>query len=133
MGELCPLQLYRHGNEYSHSFVTGSIVRVKCIDFMTYEAVEFNLGPKVRRDSLCFTVTTLTKAQLNMVVGPNGSGKSSIVCAIAIGLGFSPKVHSPSHLLNGIARLSKHRSSKEQATSPSSSAEVRHRAPLKSN
>jgi hypothetical protein len=32
------------------------------------------------------------RAQLNMIIGPNGTGKSSIVCAIAIGLAFSPKV-----------------------------------------
>lgn len=29
---------------------------------------------------------------LNIILGPNGSGKSSIVCAICLGLGWSPKV-----------------------------------------
>jgi chromosome segregation ATPase len=42
---------------------------------MTYDHVEFRPGPS-----------------LNMVLGPNGSGKSSIAAAIAIGLGFRPKV-----------------------------------------
>lgn len=29
---------------------------------------------------------------MNLVIGPNGSGKSTIVCAICLGLGFSPSV-----------------------------------------
>ncbi|XP_065060120.1 structural maintenance of chromosomes protein 5-like [Rhopilema esculentum] len=52
--------------EYCH----GSIVRVKLINFLTYDDVEFTPGPN-----------------LNVVVGPNGTGKSSIVCALCIGLG----------------------------------------------
>ena len=28
---------------------------------------------------------------LNLLIGPNGTGKSSIVCAICLGLGGSPK------------------------------------------
>jgi len=44
-------------------------------NFMTYDIAEFRPGP-----------------HLNMVLGPNGTGKSSIAAAIAIGLGFHPKV-----------------------------------------
>jgi len=54
---------------------TGMIKRVRMHQFMTYRDVEFQPGPR-----------------LNLVVGPNGSGKSSIVCAIAIGLGASPRI-----------------------------------------
>ncbi|WOO77751.1 Structural maintenance of chromosome0s protein 5 [Vanrija pseudolonga] len=55
-------------------FVPGAIVRIKIRNFMTYDFVEFNPGPK-----------------LNMILGPNGTGKSSIAAAIVIGLGFPPK------------------------------------------
>lgn len=44
-------------------------------NFMTYDLVEFRPGP-----------------HLNMILGPNGTGKSTIAAAIAIGLGFPPKV-----------------------------------------
>ncbi len=53
----------------------GAIVRVKLENFVTYTAVEFFPGPS-----------------LNMVIGPNGTGKSTLVCAICIGLGWSPNV-----------------------------------------
>lgn len=53
----------------------GRIVRVKLLRFVTYNAVEFRPGPN-----------------LNMIIGPNGTGKSSIVCAIALGLGWKPSV-----------------------------------------
>lgn len=56
-------------------YVAGSVVRIKCINFMTYDHVEFRPGP-----------------HLNMILGPNGTGKSSIAAAIAIGLAFPPKV-----------------------------------------
>lgn len=42
---------------------------------MTYDFVECTPGP-----------------HLNMVIGPNGTGKSTIVSAIALGLGYTPKV-----------------------------------------
>ena len=29
---------------------------------------------------------------MNLIIGPNGSGKSTVVCAIALGLGFAPNV-----------------------------------------
>ncbi|EAL21538.1 hypothetical protein CNBD0060 [Cryptococcus deneoformans B-3501A] len=56
-------------------YVAGSVVRIKCTNFMTYDNVEFRPGP-----------------HLNMILGPNGTGKSSIAAAIAIGLAFPPKV-----------------------------------------
>ncbi|TDZ20988.1 Structural maintenance of chromosomes protein 5 [Colletotrichum orbiculare MAFF 240422] len=55
-------------------FQPGAIRRVKVKNFVTYEMAEFFPGPN-----------------LNMVIGPNGTGKSSLVCAICLGLGFSPK------------------------------------------
>jgi hypothetical protein len=57
------------------SYVPGSILRIKLHNFLTYHNVEFSPGP-----------------HLNLVIGPNGTGKSSIVCGIALGLGFPPKV-----------------------------------------
>ncbi|KAM0521179.1 hypothetical protein ACHAPE_002653 [Trichoderma viride] len=56
------------------SFQPGAIVRVGVQNFVTYEKAEFLPGPN-----------------LNMVIGPNGTGKSSLVCAICLGLGYSPK------------------------------------------
>jgi chromosome segregation ATPase len=56
-------------------FQTGSIVRVKLKDFVTYSSAEFFPGPN-----------------LNMIIGPNGTGKSSLVCAICLGLGWEPSV-----------------------------------------
>lgn len=55
-------------------FQPGAIVRVTVQNFVTYEKAEFFPGP-----------------HLNMVIGPNGTGKSSLVCAICLGLGYSPK------------------------------------------
>lgn len=56
-------------------FHPGTIRRVKLQNFVTYTDAEFFPGPS-----------------LNMVLGPNGTGKSSLVCAICIGLGYSPKL-----------------------------------------
>jgi hypothetical protein len=56
-------------------FQAGAIVRVSCRNFITYNEITMHPGPS-----------------LNMVIGPNGTGKSSIVSAICIGLGFSPKL-----------------------------------------
>lgn len=56
-------------------YAPGEIVRVKLENFVTYDKVEFAPGP-----------------HLNMIVGPNGTGKSTIVCAIALGLGYKPSV-----------------------------------------
>lgn len=57
-----------------NTFHPGAIVRVTVENFVTYEKAEFFPGP-----------------YLNMVIGPNGTGKSSLVCAICLGLGYSPK------------------------------------------
>ena len=56
-------------------FQPGTIRRVKLKNFVTYTEAEFFPGPS-----------------LNMVLGPNGTGKSSLVCAICLGLGYSPKL-----------------------------------------
>ncbi|RFN51107.1 hypothetical protein FIE12Z_4670 [Fusarium flagelliforme] len=62
------------GHDKNNAFQPGAIVRVTVENFVTYEKAEFLPGP-----------------HLNMVVGPNGTGKSSLVCAICLGLGYSPK------------------------------------------
>ncbi|KAG0277810.1 Structural maintenance of chromosomes protein 5 [Linnemannia exigua] len=54
--------------EYQH----GSILRVSMRSFVTYESCTFSPGPN-----------------LNMIIGPNGTGKSTIVCALALGLGWN--------------------------------------------
>ncbi|KAF2689337.1 P-loop containing nucleoside triphosphate hydrolase protein [Lentithecium fluviatile CBS 122367] len=66
----------RHnGDEYAkEAHQPGSLVRVKLTNFVTYTAAEFQLGPS-----------------LNMIIGPNGTGKSTLVCAICLGLGWSPQ------------------------------------------
>jgi chromosome segregation ATPase len=56
-------------------FQPGTLVRVKLKNFVTYTAAEFHLGPS-----------------LNMIIGPNGTGKSTLVCAICLGLGWSPEL-----------------------------------------
>ncbi|GKU00065.1 structural maintenance of chromosomes 5 smc5 [Fusarium langsethiae] len=61
-------------HDMNNGFQPGAIVRVAVENFVTYEKAEFLPGP-----------------HLNMVVGPNGTGKSSLVCAICLGLGYSPK------------------------------------------
>ncbi|GJJ69205.1 structural maintenance of chromosomes protein 5 [Entomortierella parvispora] len=55
-------------SEYQH----GSIMRVSMKSFVTYESCSFTPGPN-----------------LNMIIGPNGTGKSTIVCALALGLGWN--------------------------------------------
>ncbi|GAA5824176.1 hypothetical protein JCM3770_001191 [Rhodotorula araucariae] len=65
----------QHLVRHEDGYVTGSIVRIACNSFLTYDSVEFRPGPA-----------------LNMIIGPNGTGKSTIACAIAIGLGFPAKV-----------------------------------------
>lgn len=56
-------------------FHNGSIYRITLRDFVTYSSATIHPGPR-----------------LNVIMGPNGSGKSSLVSAIALGLGSSPKV-----------------------------------------
>lgn len=56
-------------------YLPGSIVRICCQNFLTYDFVQFAPGPR-----------------MNMILGPNGTGKSTIACAICIGLGFPTSV-----------------------------------------
>ncbi len=58
------------GQAEKYPFHTGSILKVRLHNFLTYADAEVTPG-----------------SRLNMVVGPNGSGKSTILCAIALGLG----------------------------------------------
>lgn len=67
-----PMQVLKADTD---GYVPGSIVRIELSEFLTYSAVTFSPGPR-----------------LNLVIGPNGTGKSSIVCGIALGLGFPPKI-----------------------------------------
>ncbi|KAI9239774.1 MAG: hypothetical protein BYD32DRAFT_410198 [Podila humilis] len=55
-------------SEYQH----GAIMKVSMKSFVTYEFCSFTPGPN-----------------LNMIIGPNGTGKSTIVCALALGLGWN--------------------------------------------
>ncbi|KAH3767968.1 structural maintenance of chromosome protein [Pelomyxa schiedti] len=55
------------------AYRVGAIVRIRMVNFVTYDDCEMHPGPG-----------------LNVVIGPNGSGKSSIVCALALGLGGAP-------------------------------------------
>ncbi|KAI1294565.1 Structural maintenance of chromosomes protein 5 [Mortierella claussenii] len=47
-------------------------MKVSMKSFVTYESCSFTPGPN-----------------LNMIIGPNGTGKSTIVCALALGLGWN--------------------------------------------
>ncbi|THH15953.1 hypothetical protein EW146_g4614 [Bondarzewia mesenterica] len=69
-------------------YVTGSIVRVKLENFVTYDHVEFCPGP-----------------HLNMIIGPNGTGKSSIACAIALGLNWPPSILGRASELNSFVKM----------------------------
>lgn len=61
--------------ELAAQFQAGQIVRVYMKNFVTYTEAVVYPGPT-----------------LNMVIGPNGTGKSTLVCAICLGLGFSPSL-----------------------------------------
>lgn len=56
-------------------FLSGAIRCIALSNFLTYDSVEFRVGP-----------------YLNLICGPNGTGKSSIACAIALGLGGHPSL-----------------------------------------
>ena len=56
----------------------GTIVQIEVWNFVTYEHA-----------------CVYPNSRLNLVIGPNGSGKSSIVCAMCLGLGGSPRVLPP--------------------------------------
>jgi chromosome segregation ATPase len=62
-------------NDEPSTYHDGSIVSIVLENFVTYSYATIRPGPN-----------------LNVVIGPNGSGKSSIVSAIALGLGESPKI-----------------------------------------
>ncbi|KAF2258257.1 structural maintenance of chromosomes protein-like protein 5 [Lojkania enalia] len=69
-----PLNGYDDADDYSQdAHQPGSLVRIHLKNFVTYTEAEFSLGPS-----------------LNMIIGPNGTGKSTLVCAICLGLGWSP-------------------------------------------
>ena len=80
----------------------GSILRMKLHNFLTYQDVEMQPGPRYVCGSIarctCHALfsapLTLLVFQhsLNVVVGPNGTGKSSILCAFCLGLGGEPKL-----------------------------------------
>ncbi|KAG0349469.1 Structural maintenance of chromosomes protein 5 [Podila humilis] len=55
-----------------YGYQNGSIMKVTMKSFVTYEYCSFTPGPN-----------------LNMIIGPNGTGKSTIVCALALGLGWN--------------------------------------------
>jgi len=59
--------------KHNEEGMDGRIVRLKLINFLTYDDCEFEPGQ-----------------HLNVILGPNGTGKSSIVCAICLGLGGKP-------------------------------------------
>lgn len=53
----------------------GQIVRIKCVNVLTYDEVE---------------ITPCEK--LNLIIGANGSGKSTLISAIILGLGGNPAI-----------------------------------------
>ncbi|KAL2314493.1 hypothetical protein POMI540_1912 [Schizosaccharomyces pombe] len=65
----------RKSNPLYSDYALGSIVRIKLVNFVTYDYCELFPGP-----------------YLNLIIGPNGTGKSTIVSAICIGLGWPPKL-----------------------------------------
>jgi len=79
------LEDIEQGNPKKQKHASGAIVRVKMLNFVTYTNVEFRPGPS-----------------LNMVIGPNGTGKSTLVCAVCLGLGWSPIVSIFSKPLAGL-------------------------------
>ncbi|RIA89012.1 P-loop containing nucleoside triphosphate hydrolase protein [Glomus cerebriforme] len=74
----------------------GSIVRVSLKNFVTYDSVEFYPGPN-----------------LNMIIGPNGTGKSTIVCAIALGLGWNTSLLGRAREISDFVKHGQERSSIE--------------------
>lgn len=70
-GKLLPDSYLSNAEVDKH--MPGAIVRIKLNNFVTYTSAEFHCGPS-----------------LNMIIGPNGTGKSTLVCAICLGLGWSP-------------------------------------------
>ncbi|KAG6841292.1 hypothetical protein C0991_012462 [Blastosporella zonata] len=71
-------------------YIPGSIVRIQLKNFVTYDFVEFSVGP-----------------YLNMILGPNGTGKSSIACSICLGLNFPPSILGRASELNSFVKIGK--------------------------
>jgi hypothetical protein len=88
----------------------GSLVRVKLTNFVTYTAAEFHLGPS-----------------LNMIIGPNGTGKSTLVCAICLGLGWSPQVRLVVFQFMGIIDWASTSGGRKSSASLSSMATIKPR------
>lgn len=65
----------RHRKVEREKHRRGAVVRVRMVNFLTYNDCEVFPGPR-----------------LNLVIGPNGTGKSSIVCALCLGLNGSTAV-----------------------------------------
>jgi len=63
------------GKQIALGFKLGSVLRVKMVNFLTYEECEVFPGPR-----------------LNVILGPNGTGKSTITHAICLACGGSPSV-----------------------------------------
>ncbi|KOS19946.1 Structural maintenance of chromosomes protein 5 [Escovopsis weberi] len=78
------------------NFQPGAIVRVSVENFVTYEQADFYPGP-----------------HLNMIIGPNGVGKSTLVCAICLGLGYTPKLLGRASTIKEFIRLNKNRATIE--------------------
>lgn len=82
----------------------GSIRRVRLKNFLTYNNVEFQPGPRwvfllffsIQNYTMKSIILpswdnfSLKSCSLNVVIGPNGTGKSTILCAICLGLGGQP-------------------------------------------
>lgn len=77
-------------------YIVGSIVRVRLENFVTYDFTEFAPGP-----------------YLNMIIGPNGTGKSTIVCGMAIGLGWQPKMLGRASIISDYVKQGKDNASTE--------------------
>ena len=73
-------------------FSKGAVWRLRLVNFLVYEDTFVEFGPR-----------------LNVVIGPNGCGKSTLVCAITLGLGGSPKVKILTYLCFINPFSSKHR------------------------
>uniref|UniRef100_A0A8D8Q0P2 Structural maintenance of chromosomes protein 5 n=1 Tax=Cacopsylla melanoneura TaxID=428564 RepID=A0A8D8Q0P2_9HEMI len=76
--------------------VTGTIVRIKCRNFLTYDSMEVYPGDK-----------------LNVIIGPNGTGKSTLACAIVLGLGGKPTVIGRAKQLSAFVKYGESKASVE--------------------
>ncbi|CAM9482801.1 unnamed protein product [Ascophyllum nodosum] len=76
-------------------FSKGAVWRLRLVNFLVYEDTFVEFGPR-----------------LNVVIGPNGCGKSTLVCAITLGLGGSPKLLGRADNLSSFVMLG----SKEDAS-----------------